>query len=491
MRQRIINFVAWDSGQREILHVENETVVWRGPEQEAPEFSGTLVDCQGKRLFPAFVDCHCHILSMGQDLLRPNLMQCTSREQVLDEVRDAVKKNPEGWMMAVQYDQNRFSDGQHLSASDLDEISATQPILLRHANGHASVANSAALRAAKVDATTTDPEGGVFVRDSSGDLTGVLLEKAHEDVTAAIPDPTEEEMVEAILRAGERMHELGISCASDMLTGRYDLETELRAYRVAAERDCKVRMRLYSIWSKTLGPRGISSSKLREHAQAMNSDRCRVAGIKIFADGAIASATAGIYGHFVTNANPTGDTDGQLIYSPEKLKQMVIKAHDEGWQVAVHAIGDYAVDLVLDAYEATGEANRHRLEHAMILSDLQIERIAKCGCHVSMQPEFLMRFGPAYIRQLGSERASKLKRIRSILDAGIPLSLSSDRPIVPGDPRDGIRCAVNRPNGFDPSENCTEAEAFRMYTEMGAHANGEAGKYGQLRPGQFAEFRLE
>ena len=124
----------------------------------------------------------------------------------------------------------------------------------------------------------------------------------------------------------------------------------------------------------------------------------------------------------------------------------------------------------------------------MILSDAQIERIARVGCPVTMQPEFLLKLGHVYRRQLGAGRTALLKRARSVLDAGIPLSFSSDRPIVAGDPRDGIRAAVSRPEGFDPSENVTWEEAVRMYTVEGSRVNGDGDLYGSLAPGSVAHW---
>jgi predicted amidohydrolase YtcJ len=145
--------------------------------------------------------------------------------------------------------------------------------------------------------------------------------------------------------------------------------------------------------------------------------------------------------------------------------------------------------LVLDAFEATGCADRHRLEHAMILSDEQIERVQKLNPFVTFQPEFLMRFGHAYRLQLGEDRTAKLKRSRSVLDAGIRLSYNSDRPIVPGDPLDGIRTAVHRPDGFDAGENVTLAEAVRAYTVAGAAVCGDE-TLGSLGAGEPADYQL-
>ncbi len=449
-------------------------------------------DLEGRVLAPGFIDAHCHILPMGLDLQKLDLSTAQTPSAILDAVADYERTLSENeWLLAVQYDQNRWEGATHLTRSQLDQISPSRPILLRHSNGHASIANSAALTAAGVTRDTPDPSGGVYVRDDAGDLNGVLLEAAHEFVTSTAPKPDIDKITRAILDAGALMRELGITSATDMMTGRWNLAEELEAYRRASEQGCGVRLRLFLQWGAVFGSRALEPSQLSELTGAMRPDRCRAEGIKIFADGAIASATAAIYGGFLTEpGSATSDADRHLIYRPEKLKGMVQRADDSGWRVAIHTIGDRSTDLVMDAYEQTADPRRHRIEHAMLLSDDQIERIARLGSHVTMQPEFLLRFGPAYARQLGPERASQLKRARSLIEAGVPLSLSSDRPIVPGNPWDGIRAATHRPEAFDPRENLTEGEAFDAYTRMGAIANGDGGKVGEIEAGQWADFQI-
>jgi len=147
------------------------------------------------------------------------------------------------------------------------------------------------------------------------------------------------------------------------------------------------------------------------------------------------------------------------------------------------------VDAVMDAYAGTGEPSRHRIEHAMLLSDAQVGRMAALGCHCTMQPEFLVRFGPAYQRQLGDDRAFRLKRYASLAREGIPFSLNSDRPIVSGDPWLGLAAAVGRPDGFDPAENLAPEAARSAYAEGGHAANGDAGK-GDLAPGGWGQSLL-
>lgn len=489
MRQVVKNFRWAFTGEPQEMLVENGRVVERGFSLGSVA-AAAEVDLRGAYLMPAFIDAHCHILPTGLDLQKLHLGGCQTKGDILDLVRQREDQLDAGeWLMAVHYDQTKFSDGSHLTRHDLDRVSAVRPILLRHVNGHASIANSAALHAAGIDRNTPDPPGGEFGRDADGSPNGVLLENAHERVTAAAKSPTLDQMVDAILQAGDKMHALGISCASDMMTGRYDLDLELQAYRIAAERGCKVRTRLYLQWSTVFGKRAIDTARLEVLSSAMDSLTCRVAGIKIFADGAIGSATAAIYGRFM--GSPEDRTiDGQLMYEPEKLRAMVRTAHDAGYRISIHSIGDRSTDLVMDAYAEVGDARRHRIEHAMVLSDAQIERMHSLGIHCAMQPEFLHWFGHAYMRQLGPERASKLKRIRSVMDAGIPVSFNSDRPIVGGDPWDGILTAEKRPDGFDLKENVSRLEGLVAYTHMGAVANDEPELMGSLDPGQVADYQI-
>lgn len=477
---RFINCQVWGTELREFW-VKDGRFVLDG-DADSP-----VQDLGGKWVMPGFVDAHCHILPGGLDLLKLNLSGCSTREEVLDAVRDwetGFSDDPDEWLLATQYDQTKFPGAGHLTRAELDSVSSTRPILLRHSNGHASVANSAALARAGVTRETADPEGGSYGRDSSGELDGVLLEKAHEFVTSQVPEPEFEQMVEAILRVGESMSGYGITAATDMMTGRFNLDKELRAYHEAARRGCKVRLRLSMQWATVLTERkGIDPGRLKELTSAMDPGQCGVIGLKVFADGAIGSATAAIYGKYATTGG-----NGQLIYSEENLKEIIRKIDAAGYGCAVHTIGDRSTDLVMEAYEATDDPSKHRIEHAMILSDAQIERMARLGAQVTMQPEFLKRFGHAYRAQI-PDLAPKLKRFRSVLDAGIKLSFNSDRPIVPGNPWDGIEMAVKRPEGFDQAENITLAEAVHAYTEAGAMANFDPHQ-GAVMTGNRADFQV-
>lgn len=518
MRQVFTDFVWGLTGEPQEMLVEDGRVVWRGAPGVLPVSSegvtpidgtqatqrlGTIppacayvgpqrqvISLGGRKLYPGMVDCHCHVLPSGLSLKEVDLSDCADAGQALDKLLDEHRRLEEGkWLLAGGYNQSNFPEGRHLTRAQLDSVSSTRPILVGHVSGHASVANSAAFQAAGIDSSTPNPVGGEFCKDENGRLSGLVLENACDELSHAVPKPSLDEMVEAILLAADKMAELGITCASDMMTGYYDLAQELEAYWIASERGARIRFRLYVQWSALLGPRAISPDALAGLTAKMDRDRCRIAGIKIFADGALSSRTAAVYGAFEGSEPEHGDWSGHLIYKKERLREMTIKAQDAGYPAAIHSLGDYATDAMLDILEEIGPS-RHRLEHVMMLSDGQIERLSKLGIACTLQPEFLVRLGEAYRRSLGPDRASMLNRYRSLTEAGVRIGFSSDRPVVPGNPWDGIRSAVQRPKGFSPSENLDEKAAIEAYTAGAADANEDTGLLGRLGPGEWADFCL-
>ncbi|MEZ5163550.1 MAG: amidohydrolase family protein [Fimbriimonadaceae bacterium] len=410
-------------------------------------FSGSSNGAPSKYVLPGFIDAHCHILPTGLDLAKLQLDDCKTQEDVFQAVADWEKTmEPGAWLHAVHYDQTKFNDAKHIVCAQLDAISSTRPILLRHVNGHASIANSAALKVAGVDHTSPDPDGGEFGRDDSGQLNGVLLEKAHEIVTSAMPEPSLEEMTEAILLAASEMSKLGITAATDMMTGRWNLEKELMAYHAAAERGSPVRFRLYVQWATVLHERkAIQPELLRELTGQMNPDLCRMEGLKVFADGAIGRQ----------RLRSTHDSSQPAGVDNSSIPKLILPISSpkstptDGSALSTQSVIDPPI-WSWDAYEKFNDPTRHRIEHAMILSDQQIDRLANLGCHVTMQPEFLHWFGHAYRAQLEPEISSHLAG-QELLDKGIRLSFNSDRPIVGGNPWMGIGAAVSRPEGLWPA----------------------------------------
>ncbi|GEM_PF-6763329 len=473
MTTLIANAKWWEDGSPVNLLIENGIVRQKGTE---PAQADETVDAEGRYLMPSFVEPHAHILPLGFDLKTVSLRDCKSKHQLLDVVRNENLRLPDGeWLLASQYDANKFDDGQDVTAADLDRAAPERPVILRHASGHACVVNSVVLRYAEI-ATQQDPPGGTVVRDERGRPTGVLLESAMAFAYRRLPRASKSKMRDAILAAGEEMHRFGIAVAADMQTGHGDLQEELDAYRSAADEGCKIWMRLYLDWEHAFEDKGVKSH-LRE------DDRLRISGIKLFADGAIGPATAAIHGTY------NDGQSGNLIYEPDELFRRIRIAEQAGYRVAIHSIGDRSTDVVLDCLSRCQNPSRHRIEHAMMLSEQQMDRISTLGIKVCVQPAFLKYFAHAYKKRLG-ERFATLKPVATMLKKRIRIAFSSDAPIVPCDPMEGIRTAVNCPEGFDPTENVDIKTAYSLYTRGASELLGEEERFGCLEPGQFAHFRL-
>lgn len=442
-------------------------------------FADDEVDLEGGWLMPGFVDCHCHIMPSGFDLLRLDLTPFSTPGQMLSAVRDRARTMTEGeWLLATHYDQNRFDNAKHLTAAEIDEYVSDRPVILRHSSGHACVINSAAMRVAKIAEGTEDPRGGELVRDKAGNPTGVLLENAMELAYRCVPKATKEEMAEAVFAAAKSISAFGITSAADMMTGHQGLEDELWAYRTAVERGAPLRMRHYVQWSEVFKNK-VHLTELEQAISPVPESQLAIRGVKLFADGAIGAGTAAMHEEYLTGGT------GKLIYSPEELHRRVSLADEAGYSIAIHSIGDRCTDLVLDCYEKCNDPTRHRIEHVMVLSDAQIARIQSVGCKVTLQPEFLNHFRHAYRKQLGEARYLGLKRLKSLDIAGIPIGLSSDRPIVPGDPWCGIRTAADR-----SEESISINRGIELYTHCAAEVDGDGSLFGRLNIRQCADFQV-
>lgn len=466
------NFRWWKDGSTRNMRVSDEGLVtYTGPDEP---FADDEIDLEGGWLMPGFVDCHCHIMPSGFDLLRLNLSTCNTKEAVLSALREASVVGG-AWLLANHYDQNRFDDGEHLTCVQIDSVIPNTPVILRHSSGHACVVNSAALRLAGISPSSDDPRGGEIVR-ANGVPNGVLLENAMELAYRAVPRPTREEMSDAILAAAKSMSAYGITSAADMMTGHQGLEEEIWAYKDAIQRGAPLRMRLYVQWSGIFKNK-VTAQELEEMLRPMPEEFLAIRGVKLFADGAIGAGTAAMHEEYTTGGN------GSFIYPPEELERRVRIADDAGFAIAIHSIGNRCTDLVLDCFEKCADPSKHRIEHVMVLSDDQIARIRSLGCKVTLQPEFLRHFEATYRRRLGDEKYAALKRAKSLDSAGVPIGLSSDRPIVPGNPWSGIRIAADRGD-----ESISNDRGVELYTFGAAEVNGDGALFGRLNIRQFADF---
>jgi len=466
-----------------------------------------IIPLKGRMVVPGFNDCHMHILPYGLDLAQADLSPAagvTDVSGLIAALRRWAEANPQSeWILGNRYDQNTFPGAAHPTRHDLDAAFPDRPVYVMQTSKHASAANSLALKIAGVTRETPDPEGGEIVRDAGGEPTGVLLESAMSLVARHVPRPDRAGMVAAIKQANEALVAKGVTSASDLNTGWYDLETEIACYRQAAEEGAPVRMTLFPHAPKLGRPEEIPMRSAFLHDWHGRDDwpglhvgpGCiRIGPVKLFSDGALTVRTAALREPYVD-----GRGTGMLLHTPEELWNYIRAAHGKDWQVATHAIGDRAIELVLDHYAAVQDylprtEARPRIEHAMLLDEGLIRRFKEQGVLPVIQPEFITRLGDAYALGLGEERAARLNPVASLQRAGVGVPFSSDCPIVPGAPLDGIRAAARRTTRsgrvLGPQERIAPEDALRNYTYWAAYSTFDEGETGTIEPGKRADLTI-
>ncbi len=473
-----------------------------------------VLDLGGRVVVPGFRDPHAHPLGEGLDAGKvltggePDLRAGLRR---LSDV--ASRLDPDAWLLA-RYDQTRWRDPRHPTRDDLDRAIPDRPVLLAHVSGHAVAANSLALALARVGPATEDVAGLWSVeRDVHGEPTGIVTGTEAASLFAdAVPAPTASDLAAAVARDAERLAAHGVVATADADFGSdgIGVERASRAYVAAAEAG-----RLHQSVSLMPGLARLGPPDAAPPAPADISggipvdlrDRLPVRACKLKADGAMTTRTAWLREDF---ADAPG-WRGLMVEDAGALRVRVAGAHAAGWQVCTHAIGDAAVDAICDALEALGTADpvtgagggtegrastaaaarRHRIEHAMLLDDVTIERIARLGATLSMQPEFVAWAGDTYRARLGDARVARMNRYRSVLAAGIPVAFGSDRPVVGGAPLDGILAAVRHegPSGrpLDAGERLSAAEALHAWTVGAARAMWAEADAGRIAVGMRAD----
>lgn len=457
------------------------------------------VDLQGRTVVPGFNDCHCHILSFGLTL--DQLDVGAENAGTIEQIRQAVERSvqgaaPDRWIVGRGYDQNLLEERRHPTAADLDDVSRGRPVVLWHTSGHALTCNSRALELAHISASTETPSGGDIERNDRGEPTGVLKETACDLMVRAIPPPSREEGTHAIIRAMEVMASQGITSASDAATGDEDsIAPQLEMYwRALDSGRLTGRITLMPQIQHVAAPGSDEVRAPQDFSLGREPDWLRLGATKIFADGALTTRTAAV-------GEPYDDVGGTgiMIWDSETLESMMRRAHGAGWQIATHAIGDRAIETVLDCYDAVladepRDDHRHRIEHCMMVDRDLALRIQQLGVVPVVQPGFIARLGDAYIAALGMDRASQLMPVELFDWLGITVAFSSDRPVIPGAPLRSIRAAMSRVTPFGVSlgrQHCVSAlEAIRLYTNCSAFATHSEDRVGTLRRDALADFTV-
>ncbi|MBX3071822.1 MAG: amidohydrolase [Thermomicrobiales bacterium] len=474
--------------------MRNGLVVATGSDDTVRAAAGpgaTIIDLNGRSATPGLNDAHCHPMGVGYALadVAAGNPPCESIEAIVAAFQTRAASTPESqWIIGRGYDQGRLSERRHPTRADLDRVSTTHPVFLYRACHHIGVANSLALRMAGITRSTPDPDGGAIDRDEHGEPTGVLRETAMQPVEDTIGEPSEEMISHSLRLAGNAFLASGITSVTEAVVRRPE---EVRAYqRLRQNGELGVRTSLMMIIEDTFD--ALASLGL---TTGFGDSMLRIGPAKLFSDGSIGGHTAMMRRPY----EGTTDTYGLWMQEPEGMKRDIKRAHDAGFQVGVHAIGDAAIDLILDAYEEAQSDNprsdpRHRIEHCSIVDIETIRRIKRIGAVPIPGTSFLYYFRESYINNLGIDRIRYAYAMKTYAHEGVVAAASSDAPVVSLSASVGLGMMMNRLDvagrAVWPEEAIGLEDAVRAYTVNGAYASHEESVKGTLKPGMFADVTI-
>jgi hypothetical protein len=436
-----------------------------------------VIDLGGRRVLPGFVDSHVHLLGGGLQLARVELKDAADEAEFGRRLKAFDAKLPrDRWMLGGNWDHDRTFAGILPTAATVDRYVPDRPVFLRRYDGHMALANSAALRLAKIDAATKEVAGGVVYRLADGRTpSGVLKDNAMGLLDALIPEPDDAEIAEAVRAALKLAASVGVTAVQDMEGSspvtRRKLVTVLERLAKSGELTCRVAVR----WPISLYKDAAAATIDDGHGGAF----VRVGGVKGFMDGSLGSSTAKMFEPFLNE-----QTTGVYVTEPAVMRGLIRGATAAGLSVAVHAIGDRANAELLDLFAEAGKpaaVGRFRIEHAQHLRPADYARFKLGGVVASVQPYHVADDGRWAVGRIGPDRVKSSYAFRSLLDAGATVAFGSDWPVAPLDPLPGLDAAVNRrtldgkyPRGWVPEQRITVGEAVTAYTVTGRAAGGWA-----------------
>ena len=447
------------------------------------------LDAGGKTLIPGLIDAHGHVMELGLQALSLDLSDTATLAEAQAKLRAYAADHPNlRWITGGGWNQERWGLGRMPTAADLDAVVADRPVWLSRIDGHAAVANSAALAAAGVTAKTVAPAGG-RIEMAAGKPSGTFIDAAQALVQKAVPPPLPRERDAALAKAQELLIADGITATADMGTSVDDWLTLRRAGDAGR---LSVRIMSYAFGVDTM-----IAVAGTQPTPWLYDGRLRMAGVKLYADGALGSRGAWLKADYADAPKQRG----LQFLDDAKLRNLMSRAAMDGFQVAVHAIGDAANGQVLGAIEELSETykgdRRWRIEHAQIVDPADLPRFAKNGIVASMQPTHETSDWRMAEARLGPARLAGAYAWRTMLDEKVPLAFGSDFPVERPDPFAGLAAAVSREDvkgepagGWLPGQKLSFVEALAAFTTGAAYAGFAEDRIGSLTPGHFADFVL-
>lgn len=448
----------------------------------AREYSAPrVIDLEGRMVMPGFIDTHVHI--QGEARRHINLTKTKSIEEMKSQVHDRSELLGEReWITGYGWSEDELAEQRRPLRSDLDQAARNNPVVLHRAGGHSSVSNSLALELAGVNSETPDPEGGVIEKDDRGELNGIIRERS-EIVDYLVPEATPEELRESFVQSLRDLLGLGITGliqAGVTPEGYSEWEWAYSNYG-----DELPRAAVQILWP------GVDAMKTFGRKTGDGDERLRVGAVKVFVDGGFTGPAA----YTLKPYKGQGDYRGLLDMPVEELRSIVMDGHKMGWQLGFHTIGDAAIEIAIDAFadalaESPLDDHRHYVNHFTISPPPgTYEKMAEHRILIAQQPNFTYTLEGRYKDNLDEERVQSNNPLRTPLDYGIFMSLSSD--ILPLGPMVGLYGAVTRKGMsgtvYGENERLTMEEAIRGYTANGAYFTWEEGIKGTLEQGKLAD----
>jgi predicted amidohydrolase YtcJ len=448
------------------------------------------VDMAGRTVLPGLIDAHGHVFGLGEMLTQLDLSATTSLPQALAAIGDYARANGQAkWVRGRGWNQENWKLGRFPTAQELDGVVAGRPAWLERVDGHAGWANGRALALAGITDKTPDPAGGKIVRDAAGHATGVLVDAAQAMIQKVLPQPTEQEARTMLDRALGTMASVGLTSAHDAGIG----VGQDRLYRDYADHG-KLTARIYAM----IGGTGADFDQLAKNGplDTYGHDMYALRAVKLYADGALGSRGAALLAPYTDDPH----SHGLLFHSNGEIDAMIAKAMKKGYQVNVHAIGDAGNRQILDTFAKEipanrGQALRHRIEHAQVVTPADIPRFKGIGIIPSMQPTHATSDKNMAEQRIGPERIKGAYAWRTFLAQGSRIACGSDFPVEAPNPFFGIHAAVTRQDadgnpiaGWYPEQEMSLKEAFRCFTLDAAYAGHQEKTLGSLEAGKYADF---
>lgn len=442
----------------------------------------------GAFVAPGFVDSHVHFLQGGFQLASVDLRAARTPDEFRDRLAAFAATQPKGtWIIGGDWDHEAWG-GEMPTRDWIDAATPDHPVWVNRLDGHMALANSLALGLARVTEATPVPPGGEMVKDANGRLTGILKDEAMPLVARAIPDPTPAQFDASLERAQAHAFSRGVTQVHDVgsFGGWDDLTTFRRAHA-----EGRLKMRVYSLVPLGWWQRLADTVRVR----GRGDDRLKWGGLKGFVDGSLGSTTAWFHAPY----DDAPQTTGLVVIDTTDLARQIASADRARLQLAIHAIGDRANDVLLRAYAAAARANgprdrRLRIEHAQHLSPWAVRTFGRDGIIASMQPYHVIDDGRWADKRIG-DRVAGTYAFRSLLDARARLAFGSDWTVAPLSIAEGLYAAVTRatldgrqPGGWVPAQKITVEEALDAYTRGGATAGFWERTTGTLAVGKNADF---